>query len=131
MIEGISGKKTTSVRRILLDENSAKDISKWIERLRKDSCKVDASKLVNVILRIFFQKYGPFEYDHLVNEFFDKKSYLKNLINSTSAEEIDDSVKKYLGKVTPKKKRGRKPKKKKELSELSESKKLMGDNQIN
>ena len=87
-----------------MDEESAKVTSQWIKKLREDSCRIDTSKFVNVVLRIFFKKYGLQEYSNISKEFFHKKTYLRNLIQTTSEEEIDKSLKAYLGQNFKKKK---------------------------
>ena len=97
-------KDTSSTKRIILDEESAKVTSQWIKKLREDSCRIDTSKFVNVVLRIFFKKYGLQEYSNISKKFFHKKTYLKNLIQTTSEEEIDKSLKAYLGQNFKKKK---------------------------
>ena len=91
-------KGTSSTKRIVLDEESATVTSQWIKKLREDSCRIDTSKFVNVVLRIFFKKYGLQEYSNISKEFFHKKTYLRNLIQTTSEEEVDKSLKAYLGK---------------------------------
>ncbi len=100
-IVGAHGRKKKSVAcRILLNETSTGSLAQFMERLREDSCKTDTSKIVNSILKIFFQKYESIEYEHLVHEFFDKKSYLKKLIHNVSDEDLDRSIETYLGKVS-------------------------------
>ena len=49
-------------------------------------------------MTIFFQRYVSTEYDNIAEAFFDKRGYLRNLINDTSIEDIDASIKEYLGK---------------------------------
>ncbi len=107
--QGLDNKKNT-VRRILLDQDVAASTTDLINQLRKSSCKTDASKLVNTILNIFFNKYTEQEYKALVQHFFDKKNYLKKLISNTATEDIDASIKLYLERNQRGKKRGRKPK---------------------
>ena len=97
------GTSSTSTKRIILDEESAMVISQWIKKLREDSCRIDTSKFVNVVLRIFFKKYGLQEYSNISEEFFHKKNYLRNLIQTTSEEEIDKSLKAYLRKNSKRK----------------------------
>ncbi len=99
-IESNRCKKKSAACRILLNEKSSGFLAQLIERLKEDSCKTDTSKVVNSILRIFFQKYEHLEREHLVHEFFDKKSYLKKIIQSVSDEELDNSIETYLGKVS-------------------------------
>ncbi|MEZ4744006.1 MAG: hypothetical protein R3B45_16420 [Bdellovibrionota bacterium] len=84
------------VRRVLLEKVEAQSLAQLIARLRHSSCRVDASKLVNEILKIFFQKYASLEYKHIAASFFDKKNYLKNLINNSTEDQIDESIKGYL-----------------------------------
>ncbi len=97
-------------RRVLLDEEQASSMAELVDRLRKDSCKTDTSKVVNKMVSIFLEKYISTEYNNLTKAFFDKKNYLRNLISSVSTDEIDESIEKYLGRSKSTKKRGRKPK---------------------
>ncbi len=84
------------VKRILLDNNSATNLERLVTRLRKDSCKTDASKVVNQILELFFNKNFDQEYRTIKEQFFDKKKYLKNLFDQKSDLEIDESISQYL-----------------------------------
>ena len=111
MSENLKNKKKDSVRRILLDQRSAKQLDEFIRKLKQDSCKTDASKMVNEILNIFFKSYMNQEYDSFVKKFFDKRSYLKSLINSVPSDELDASIEDYLKNRLSTKKRGRKVKK--------------------
>ncbi|MCB0368315.1 MAG: hypothetical protein KDD45_02460 [Bdellovibrionales bacterium] len=96
------------VKRILLTDQQAKQVSDLLCRLRADSCRVDTSKIVNEILSLFFNKYEELEFQFLKGQFFDKKSYLKKLIQSASSENIDESIMQYINKSVPTKRRGRK-----------------------
>ena len=96
------------VKRILLTDLQAKQVSDLLCRLRADSCRVDTSKIVNEILSLFFNKYEELEFQFLKGQFFDKKSYLKKLIQSASSENIDESIMQYINKSVPTKRRGRK-----------------------
>ena len=98
------------VKRILMEDKQANAIMDLMNKMRKDSCKLDASKIVNEILDLFFRKYEATEFRSLKEKFFDKKSFLKNLINNSSSDDIDESIKQYLSQTRPIKKRGRKSK---------------------
>ena len=110
MIKRTSVKKKASVQRMLLNTESANNVSELVKKLREHSCKTDTSKTVNVILSIFFQKYCSVEHGNIVRELFDKKSYLRNLINTSSSEAIDESIKQYLMGINSSKRRRRKVK---------------------
>ena len=97
--------KQKEVCRVLLDKEQASLVSGLVAKLRGDYCKVDSSKLANLIVAIFFQKYAAHEYGNIVAEFFDKRGYLRNLINTSPIEDIDTSIKAYLGKGRGKEKR--------------------------
>lgn len=89
-------------------ENSVKEIKQ-----DKKFIKINESKLASEIIIRFFERYYKKDKDILVKLFFDKKSYLKNIIqNSNSDEELLSSVSQYLNGT---KKRGRK---KKEVNNL-------------
>ena len=90
--------KQKQVCRVLLDKEQASLVAELVTRLKADSCKVDSSKLLNLIVATFFQKYAAQEYDSIAATFFDKRGYLRNLVNSTPLEDIDASIKAYLGK---------------------------------
>ena len=98
------------VKRILLENNQSQSVTRLTEKLKKDSCKVDASKVVNQILEIFFDKYESSEFKNLRAKFFDKKALLKRLIDEASSDNIDESIQQYLSQTRPAKKRGRKAK---------------------
>lgn len=104
-----SGKREI-VKRVLLTDKQAKQVSDLLSRLRDNSCRADTSKIVNEILSLFFKKHEATDFKLLKDRFFDKKNYLKQLINSSSSEDIDESIKQYLSKTKPTKRRGRKPK---------------------
>ena len=90
--------KQKEVCRVLLDKEQANLVSVLVAKLRGDYCKVDSSKLANQIVAIFFQKYATQEYDNIAARFFDKRGYLRNIVNTAPIEEIDKSIKVYLGK---------------------------------
>ena len=90
--------KQKQVCRVLLEKEQASLVIELVAKLRGDYCKVDSSKLLNQIVTIFFQKYAAQEYDSIAATFFDKRGYLRNLINTAPIEDIDKSIKAYLGK---------------------------------
>ena len=90
--------KQKQVCRVLLDKEQASLVSGLVAKLRGDHCKVDSSKLANQIVAIFFQKYAAQEHSSLVAKFFDKRGYLRNLINTAPLDDLDKSIKAYLGK---------------------------------
>ncbi len=106
----VSTKRKSDVCRVLLEKEQAKLVAELVTKLKADFCKVDSSKLLNLIVAIFFQKYAAQEYDRIAVKFFDKRGYLRNLINDTSIENIDESIKEYLGKRQAVKGKKRKPK---------------------
>ncbi len=94
----MSAKRKGDVCRVLLDKEQASLVSELVAKLRGDYCKVDSSKLLNQIVAIFFQKYAAQEYNSIAATFFDRRGYLRNLINTAPIEDIDKSIKAYLGK---------------------------------
>ncbi len=92
-----AGKKST-VCRVLLDQEQASLVAELVTKLKADYCKLDSSKLLNLIVVIFFEKYAVQEYDNIAATFFDKRGYLRNLINTAPLDDIDTSIKAYLGK---------------------------------
>ena len=91
-----------TIKRILLNTREADNMASLVEGLREENCKTDTSKAVNVILEIFFSKYVSLEFEAIKGKFFDKKSYLKKLISDSSVDDIDESIKNYLKKRSPK-----------------------------
>lgn len=102
-------KSKGAARRILLTDENAVRAAVLIDKLRENSCRIDASRLVNFILEVFFDKYEDSEFKNIHRNFFDKKSYLKKLIINASEDELDSSIQKYLSQSTSGRKRGRKP----------------------
>ena len=94
----MSAEQKNEVCRVLLGKEQASLVAKLVAKLRGDYCKVDSSKLANQIMTIFFQKYAAQEYDSIAAKFFDKRGYLRSLINTAPIEDIDKSIKAYLGK---------------------------------
>ena len=94
----MSAKQKATVCRVLLDKEQANLIAELVTKLKSDFCKVDSSKLLNQIVAIFFQKYAAQEYGNMTATFFDKRGYLRNLVNTAPLEDIDTSIKAYLGK---------------------------------
>ena len=90
--------KKGAVCRVLLDKEQVNLIAELVKKLKADFCKVDSSKLLNQIVAIFFQKYAAQEYGNMTATFFDKRGYLRNLVNTAPLEDIDTSIKAYLGK---------------------------------
>jgi hypothetical protein len=115
-IMGSDNIKGNHVRRVLLAQDQAVLIAGLLKKLRDDYCKVDTSKLVNEILTIFFSKYFSNEYGAVKDKFFNKKSYLKGLIQSSEIEDLDQSIKEYLGQASKRKRR-----KKKQTNEAHEA----------
>ncbi len=83
----MSAKQKSEVRRVLLGREQASLVAELVAKLRSNYCKVDSSKLANQIVATFFQKYAAQEYDNIAVKFFDKRGYLRKLIN-TEAEKI-------------------------------------------
>ena len=90
--------KQKQVCRVMLDKEQANLVSGLVAKLRGDYCKVDSSKLLNQIVTIFFQKYAAHEYDNIAATFFNRRGYLRNLINTAPLDDLDKSIKAYLGK---------------------------------
>ena len=94
----VSTKRKSDVCRVLLEKEQAKLVAELVTKLKADFCKVDSSKLLNLIVAIFFQKYAAQEYDRIAAIFFDKRGYLRNIINTAQIEDIDTSIKAYISK---------------------------------
>ncbi len=86
------------VRRILLDESQAPKVTEAVARLRSKSCKLDASKLVNKILSIFWERHLAANLDRIEQEFFDKKSFIQGALAGSTSDQVDDILEQYLRK---------------------------------
>ncbi len=96
------------IKRILLEDDQAMQVTELVHRLRSESCRVDASKVVSALVRLFLEKASDSDFEVLKTLFFDKKSYLRKLISSTDGEDIDGSIQQYLKLSRTKKKKVRK-----------------------
>ena len=99
-------------RRILIDEEVYSELSTAVLEIKntQDYSKINESKLGAEILKRFFRKYYSKDKKTLSKKFFNKKAFLRNLIqNSSSDDELIRSFEKHL------KKPRKKPMKEKEL----------------
>lgn len=77
--------------------------------LKSKACKATPSGVASKALEIFFTKYFNNEKKNLEKIFFDKKSYIKNILdNSCEDDEIlSDSLRQLLTKMKPRKVRSK------------------------
>lgn len=88
-------------KRVLLDEDAYKSLVTFLVEIKnsKKHIKVNEGRLVSEIVRHFFKKSYPKDKNILIEKFFDKQAFLKDLIvQSKSNEEMITSLKQYLGK---------------------------------
>ncbi len=86
------------VRRILLDESQAPKVAEAVAQLRSKSCKLDASKLVNKILSIFWERHLAANLERIEQEFFDKKSFIQGALAGSTSDQVDEILEQYLRK---------------------------------
>ena len=68
--------------------------------------KVNETKLVNVMVELFFTKYLGKEREIIEAKFFDKKTYLKMLIEKSATEDdLSNSLNDFIQKTKVKKER--------------------------
>jgi len=104
------------VRRILLDENQAPKVTEAVEQLRSSSCKLDASKLVNKVLDIFWERYFSANMEEIEQEFFDKKSFIQGALAGSTSDQVDEILEEYL------RKRQKSPRKRKQANRSKQMK---------
>ncbi|MCB9085776.1 MAG: hypothetical protein H6624_15620 [Bdellovibrionaceae bacterium] len=107
--------KNKTVRRIAVSEAIFCQLETEVNRIKSSGThfKVNESKLAAVIIKRFFKIYLEKDRSLLEKEFFDKKSYLEQLLKqSNSDEELQQSLGQFLR--NSKGRRGRKTNKKKE-----------------
>lgn len=98
MLEQPRGKREG--RRVALDDNALKKITHFCEELKKAHCRATHSQVVSMALNIFFESYLTKERSKFEKSFFDRRSYLKSMLNeSNSEEEITHSIKTFLKKI--------------------------------
>ena len=86
-------------RRIGLSPQATKFLEDTVKDMKQDNdfIKINEAKLASEIITRYFEKYFSKEKEQLEKIFFDKKLYLKKIIqNSNSDEELLESVSKYL-----------------------------------
>ena len=71
-----------------------------MKNLRNNHCKVSLSEFVNEALEIFFSKqYGQYR-KRFEKRFFDRKKYLKKILSDESGENLDESLKSLVKKIS-------------------------------
>lgn len=93
-------KKKREGRRVLLDDKAVKQVSQLSLKLKHHHCKATHSQIVSRVVSLFLDRYLEKEWKSLEKGFFDKKTYLKAMLDSSnSEEELTSSVKTFLKKV--------------------------------
>lgn len=70
-----------------------------VNELKDRHCKVNLSNVANLALEIFFDKYFETSMGVFEKRFFDRKKYLKDLIQSGNQDSLDNSLKEYVKKI--------------------------------
>ena len=71
-----------------------------VQSLKDRHCKVSLSELVNESLEIFFSKYYAQAEKKMEKKFFDRKRYLKKILSDESGEDLDESLKSLVKKIS-------------------------------
>lgn len=95
--------KTTAQdgKRLALTAEVGAMLEAEVKRIKEKGAyfKVNEARLANVIIEIFCAKYLVKSQQEIEARFFDKKSYLKKLIDkSTSEDELSESLTKFIHK---------------------------------
>ena len=103
-----SDNKNNNGKKIILINEVYELIGAEVARLqgKGNHFKVNETKLVNVILELFFSKYLVKERENIEVKFFNKKAYLKMLIDKSATEEdLSNSLNEFIQKTKVKKER--------------------------
>ena len=96
---------TSKGRRILIDEQTYENLSCAVIEIKnlQEYSKINEGKLAVEILNLFFKKYYLKDKNILAKKFFNKRTFLRSLLQkSKSDEDILKSLDKYM-KKSPKK----------------------------
>ncbi len=86
-------------RRIALSNVALKFLDLEVKRIKEKGpyYKINESKLASAIIELFSSKYLKKEFKDIEDRFFDKKIYLKMMIEqSRSEEELESSINNFL-----------------------------------
>ena len=102
----MNNKKNTGMR-INVTPEAEKLLVAGRSYLTDKACKMTPSQFASKVIEIFFAKYFNNEKKSLEKIFFDKKSYIKNILENScdDDEELSDSLRQLLVKMKPKRKR--------------------------
>ena len=101
--------------RIVLDKSSMKSVEEMIGKVKEEGqfVKINPSKLVSWIVSWFFKCKFEREKARIIQEHFNGKEYLKNILQDTkSNEDVERALKEALEAVAPKKRRRQREKRK-------------------
>lgn len=73
--------------RVLIDEKNYPLLIEKVKEIRLESGSVNASKFVNAVLGIFFEKYYEKQKPILQKLMFDRRKYMKKLLRRDLTEE--------------------------------------------
>ena len=79
-------KKNSGVRIVLTDKNT-EALEEKIKHVRTSNCSVNPSRLVNLILDIFFNRYFEKHEPFIQKMLFDRKKYMRSLLRRDLTEE--------------------------------------------
>ena len=98
--------KSSEVKRIAVSNDVLVLLANEVSRFRQfgEQYKVNESKLVSAIIERYFDRYINKDRTWLEKKFFDKRTYLRSLIdNSASDEALASSIKEFVKKSKSKK----------------------------
>lgn len=92
----LKNKMALDGKRIALSTTALDLLESEVKRIKEKGphFKLNESKLASAIIELFISKYLNKEHEQMEAKFFDRKAYLKTLIESSSS---DDELSKSLG----------------------------------
>lgn len=86
-------------KRIILDEINCEEVAKKLELLTELNCKLSASDFINFCIEQYLKRSFDKDQELFENKFFDRKKYLKKLMQEDNFEEFKDSLKALNSKI--------------------------------
>lgn len=94
------------IKRIALSDKAIQFLEIEVTRIKEKGTqyKINESKLASAIIELFALKYYKRDSEEIESKFFNKKIYLRKLIEKSSSEEdLENSLNEFLNKARPKK----------------------------
>jgi hypothetical protein len=110
----------SEAKRLPLSPDALKFLEMEVQKFKEKGIhfKLNEGRLASQIIELFCSKYIDKEREWLERRFFDKRSYLKTLIERSGSEiELSNSLSEFVKETTLRKPRGRKRKSEGEVSQ--------------